>query len=104
MKTEILAWLINATVATSIAGIAILLLRKPLQRWLGAEIAYRLWIALPLATLAAFFSLPRAAPVATANAQQAVAAAPAVIVRVGSSLGSIDADRWLLAIWLIGAV
>jgi beta-lactamase regulating signal transducer with metallopeptidase domain len=103
MKTEILAWLINATVATSLAGIAILLLRKPLQRWLGAEIAYRLWVILPLAALAAFFSLPQAAPVANSGAQQASTAAPAVIVRVSSSLGSIDADRWLLAIWLIGA-
>jgi len=53
MTTELLAWLINATVAVSIAGVAIVLLRKPLQRGLGAEIAYRLWVALPLATVAA---------------------------------------------------
>jgi beta-lactamase regulating signal transducer with metallopeptidase domain len=102
MKTELLAWLINATVATSLASIAILLLRKPLQRWLGAEIAYRLWIVLPLATLAAYFSLPQMAP-AIAPTQAMSVSASSVVVRVTSSLGSVNADRWLLAIWLLGA-
>ncbi len=103
MKTELLAWLINATVATSLAGVAVLLLRMPLQRWLGAEIAYRLWIVLPLAALAACFSMPQPAPEATLAAPVTFAAAPAVVVRVTSSLRSMDADRWLLAIWMLGA-
>jgi beta-lactamase regulating signal transducer with metallopeptidase domain len=104
MRTELLAWLINATVATSIACVAILLLRKPMQRWLGAEIAYRLWIVLPLATLAAFFSLPHAAPVEGAAVRASVASTPAAVIeRVIASLRSVDADGWLLAIWLLGA-
>jgi len=104
MRTEILAWLINATVATSIATIAILILRKPLQRWLGAELAFRLWIVPPLATLAAFFSLPHAAPVHGAAAQAPVASTPAAVIeRVAIRLGSTDAEGWLLAIWLLGA-
>ncbi len=103
MKTELLAWLINATVATSLAALAVLLLRKPLQRWLGAEIAYRLWVVLPLAAFAACFSLPQPASEATLVAPVTFAAAPAVVVRVTSSLRTVDADRWLLAIWLLGA-
>ncbi|HTD28088.1 MAG TPA: M56 family metallopeptidase [Xanthomonadaceae bacterium] len=103
MKTELLAWLINATVATSIACAAVLLLRKPMRRWLGAEIAYRLWIVLPLAAFAAFLSLPRTTPVEGAELKVPVVSTPAtVIVRVTTSLGSVNADRWLLAIWLLG--
>jgi beta-lactamase regulating signal transducer with metallopeptidase domain len=101
--TQLLAWLINATVATSVATLAILLLRKPLQRWLGAQIAYRLWIALPLATIAACFSLPHADPAMVLPAQAAPATASAVVVQVTQTLRSVDADRWLLAVWLLGA-
>ena len=103
MKTELLAWLINATVATSLASIAVLLLRRILQRWLGAEIAYRLWIVLPLATLAACFSLPQAATPATVGVQTMPASLSTVAVRVNSAFVGLDADRWLLAIWLLGA-
>ena len=103
MKTELLAWLINATVATSLAGLAVLLLRKPLQRWLGAEIAYRLWVVLPLAAFAACFSLPQSTPNVALAAPVTFAAAPAMVVRVTSSLRTLDADRWLLAIWMVGA-
>ena len=102
MRTELLAWLINATVATSLVAGVILLLRKPLQRLLGAEIAYRLWMALPLATLAACFSLPHTATVASST-QAPLPSTPAVIISVTSSLRSVDADRWLIAIWLLGA-
>lgn len=105
MKTELLAWLINATVATSLASIAVLLMRKPLQRRLGAEIAYRLWIVMPLATLFAAFSLPRTVPVAAAAAQTAAAATatPSILVRVNAALAGSAADRWLIATWLLGA-
>jgi bla regulator protein BlaR1 len=103
MTTELLAWLINATVAISLAGIAILFLRKPLQRWLGAEIAYGLWIALPLATLAACFSLPQSEPILSSAMPMTIASAPAVVVQVVSGMRTLDADRWLLAIWLFGA-
>ncbi|MEO8743186.1 MAG: TonB family protein [Lysobacteraceae bacterium] len=103
MTTELLAWLINATVATSLAGVAVMLLRKPLQRLLGAEIAYRLWIVLPLATLAACFSLPHAAPVATTNASMTTAITPMIVMRASNAMTGLDADRWLLAVWLCGA-
>ena len=79
-----------------------------MQRWLGAEIAYRLWIALPLATVAACFSLPQSAPIASPGVpvtivSMTIASAPAMVARVASGMRAIDADRWLLAIWLLGA-
>ena len=103
MTTELLAWLINATVATSLAAVAVLLLRKPLQRLLGAEIAYRLWIVLPLATLAACFSLPHAAPVAATVTLATTTIAPIIVMRASAAMTGLDADRWLLALWLCGA-
>jgi len=103
VTTQLLAWLIDATFATSLATVAIVLLRRQLQRWLGAQIAYRLWIAVPLAAVAACFPLPQAGPAAQLAAQTATAAAPAVVVQVTQTLRSLDADRWLLAVWLLGA-
>ncbi|MDO4708653.1 MAG: TonB family protein [Pseudomonadota bacterium] len=46
---EVLAWLKYATFISSAATALILLLRKPLRRWLGAQAAYALWWLLPLA-------------------------------------------------------
>ena len=103
MTTELLAWLIDATLATSLAAIAVLLLRKPLQRVLGAEIAYRLWIVIPLATIGAGFSLPHTVPVAQGVAPVAMVSASPVVVRVISTVRSVASDRWLLAAWLFGA-
>ncbi len=103
MTTELLAWLIDATLATSLAALAVLLLRKPLQRFLGAEIAYRLWVVIPLAAIAAGFSLPQPAPsVQGATPVVAVSASP-VVVSVVSTVRSVASDRWLLVAWLLGA-
>ena len=103
MTTELLAWLIDATLATSLAAIAVLLLRKPLQLWLGAEIAYRMWIVIPLATIGAGFSLPQPTPAVQGMASVATVSASPIVVSVVSSVSSVASDRWLLAAWLIGA-
>jgi TonB family protein len=102
MKTELLAWLINATVATSLASIAVLLLRRILQRWLGAEIAYRLWMVVPLAAIVAVFSPPQLAPVPTAVVGTSFAVAPAIQVFTQRAWIASNADLWLLGAWAIG--
>lgn len=103
MSTELLAWLFAATAATTAATLAVLLLRRPLQRLLGAEIAYRLWLVVPLAALAAAFSLPRTVSMVTDAAAGKVPTAASVMVSVAAAVRGIAADRWLLAIWLLGA-
>jgi TonB family protein len=102
MKTELLAWLINATIATSLASIAVLLLRKLLQRWLGAEIAYRLWVVVPLAAIAAMFSPPQFAPTAMPIVGTHVSAIETTQVVVQSTWIASNADLWLLGAWAIG--
>jgi bla regulator protein BlaR1 len=102
MKTELLAWLINATIATSLASISVLLLRRILQRWLGAEIAYRLWMVVPLAAIVAVFSPPQFAPAPTAVVGTSFAVAPAIQVFTQRAWIASNADLWLLGAWAIG--
>ncbi|MBS0211675.1 MAG: hypothetical protein JSR26_00660 [Proteobacteria bacterium] len=106
MIAELLAWLIDATLATSLACIAIAVLRKPLRRMLGAEIACRIWVAVPLAALGACFTLPQRVVLnAAAQTPSLVGGAPlAWAVHIRSAVSRIAADRWLLVAWLMGAV
>jgi TonB family protein len=104
MTTELLAWLIDATVATTLAALAVLVLRKPLQRWLGAEIAYRLWVVIPLASIAACFTLPQPATVVQGTTPVVAASASPVMIRVVGTVRSVASDRWLLAAWSFGAI
>ena len=102
MKTELLAWLINATVATSMAALAVLLLRKTLQHWLGAEIAYRLWMVVPLAAIVAMFSPPQFATTPTPIVATGFAVAPAIQSFTQRAWIASNADLWLLGAWAIG--
>jgi len=104
MKTELLAWLINATVATSLASIAVLLLRRTLQRWLGAEIAYRLWMVVPLAAIVAVFSLPQFAAAPTPIIGASFSAAPVMLIVPRHEWIASNADLWLLGVWVIGLI
>ena len=64
-SADLYAWLIEATLATSAAVLAVLALRKPLRAVFGAGACYAAWTAVPVALLATL--LPAAvadAPVA----------------------------------------
>ncbi|PJK13005.1 hypothetical protein CO614_02890 [Lysobacteraceae bacterium NML120232] len=50
-RIELLAWLQYATVISSAAIVLILLLRKPVRRRFGTQVAYALWWWLPLSLL-----------------------------------------------------
>jgi len=39
MSTHFMQWLASASLATSLASIAVLLLRRPMRAWAGASIA-----------------------------------------------------------------
>src|SRR6185295_11830712 len=63
MTSEILAVLIKANLAASLAIIAVLVLRAPLRPLIGARLGYGLWLAVPLAAIA---SLLPARPISAA--------------------------------------
>ena len=102
MKTELLAWLINASGATSLAIVAVLGLRKRVQRWPGAEIAYRLWMVVPLAAIVALFSPPRLAPAPTSIAGTRFTSEAAIQVITQRAWIASNADLWLLGAWATG--
>ncbi|MGD8688885.1 MAG: M56 family metallopeptidase, partial [Gammaproteobacteria bacterium] len=50
-----LEWLANTALSLGLVLIVILLLRRTVGRWLGAETAYRLWLLVPLHLAVATF-------------------------------------------------
>lgn len=109
--TDLLRWGIEATLATSVAVLLVLLLRRPLRRTAGAQIAYLAWALVPLSLLAV--SLP--GPLRATLLSQAMVDAPrrlvaAVTVGAARPLGDPAAMQaidpaspfaWLLA-WALG--
>jgi beta-lactamase regulating signal transducer with metallopeptidase domain len=99
MATELLIILVHLNLAAAAATLAVLAAREPVRQRFGAEVAYRLWIGVPIASVAALFPPAQATrivppglgphfdPVWTAS--QALAHAPAQPV---------------LTLWLAGAV
>jgi beta-lactamase regulating signal transducer with metallopeptidase domain len=98
MATDVLAALIHFNLAAAAATLLVLALRGPARRHLGAEIAYSLWICVPIAAAAALF------PAAGATRIYPPGLAPHFdpIFMASQAL-----DQWpsrtLLAVWLFGA-
>jgi len=94
-------WL--AQLAFTMAGVAVLLLRKPCRRWLGAERAFQLWLLPPLAMLIS--QLPHApAPAAAAPTLVYAIATAGGALPVATAQAQAGISGWdlLLAIWLLG--
>jgi len=100
-QADLYRWLLESTCASSAAIVLVLLLRRPLRAAFGANVAYLLWLLLPLAVLAA--SLP--ARVVRVVAPEAVAAVGAGAVVGSAPLAPVAGSAaWLLVAWLAGAI
>ncbi|MBS0334959.1 MAG: hypothetical protein JSS35_19480 [Proteobacteria bacterium] len=55
MANEILIVLVHFNLAAAAATFAVLWARRPVRERFGAEVAYRLWIGVPIAAVAALF-------------------------------------------------
>lgn len=117
MSADILPIVLRATLAASVAIIAVLVLRHPLRAAFGAEVAYAAWLLVPAATIASFLPARRvivddaAASYARITPVEAVSAPPAaapaahdLIASSQSVLSSIEPTPLLLGIWLAGVV
>ena len=110
IATDLLAWLIESTAATTAALLLVLLLRAPVRMLFGARVVYALWALLPLSLLAV--SLP--APVRDALLPVSVLTAPYQIahaVTVGAAqpldaTGGRSATQWAwpLLLWFSGGL
>ena len=98
----LLRWMIDGTLAASIATAIVLALRIPLRRAFGPQVAYAAWALVPVALLVAM--LPR--PGAPALAPDLLAMHPGVLVAAageGAVAGAIfDIRHAVAAIWLLG--
>lgn len=106
MGSEILMILLEATVASSLAISLVLVMRRPLRRYVGAGIACSAWMAVPLAVVAVL--LPGAAATTPGQlplmgAWQA-AATGAVTATTTTGLGAAMPWLWLAGVLAFAAV
>jgi len=101
MTADVLAGLLRSGVATSVATILALLLRKPLRHWLGARAAYAIWALVPAAAIAALIPAPTSEAIlpVVSSAWIGVPRAMATLLVPASET---DASSMLLATWISG--
>lgn len=100
----LLRWLLRAELAGSAGVLAILLLRAPVRRMFGSEVAYRLWLLAPVAALGAIFPTPFAVIEGQPLPAYALAG-HGLSLRIGqaeAALGLAGQAGVLLLVWLAG--
>jgi len=102
MSADLLHVLGVATIASSIAMLLVLALRRPMRQRFGAQSAYAIWCVVPLVALVAL--LP--APVATAPLRAVQATVSQVLLpltgQVVQPSWRFDAMPWLASLWVLG--
>lgn len=100
MSAEPLRLLAQASVALALAIALVWLLRAPLRRHGGAQVAYALWLAVPCALAASLLPAPVRLE---ATPMQAVAVAASATPQAASTVRSVDLAAALLLAWGGGA-
>lgn len=111
IPADLLVWLVETTLVTSVALLLVLLLRAPLRATFGANVAYAAWLLLPLSILAV--SLP--APARDVLSPISTLVAPylstgGVTVHAAQPVGQPEVEAslpmwWLvMAVWAAGAI
>lgn len=103
MTSDLLRTLILATMASSVATLLALALRKPMRLRCGARAAYALWALVPMSALVVL--LP--APVASMSMQLVPTATTAVATSTPTLSLPVaipfDPSPWLAGLWLLGS-
>jgi bla regulator protein BlaR1 len=102
MTAELVDLLLETTLAISVAASAVLLLRRPFRRLIGARSAYALWLLLPAAGVAVL--LPARRVVLELPLDVPVPQATAATLAHAAVEAPFDAAPWLLALWIAGAL
>lgn len=101
MGAELAAFLVEATLAGSLALALVLVLRRPLRALLGASAAYALWLCVPVALLAVLLPRGMEVPLALPVSWQV---APAVVMAMRPEQPDWHWRELLLLLWLSGAL
>jgi len=103
MSADLLHVLGMATIASSLAVLFVLALRKPMRQRFGARSAYAMWCTVPLVVLVALLPAP-VAPVPLPPVQATVSQ---ILLPLNSAAVQpawrFDAMPWLALLWLVGA-
>ena len=100
----LLRWLVDGTLAVTLAAALVMVLRVPLRHVFGARVAYAAWALVPLALAVAVFPRPGAGQVL---APGLLALHPGVLVVADPTPAVGPAVDWPLLLagaWLLGAV
>ncbi|MDQ3510196.1 MAG: M56 family metallopeptidase, partial [Pseudomonadota bacterium] len=98
---DLVATLLETTIAGSAAVLLALALRRPLRRAFGSTIAYALWLLVPAAIIAVMLpatQVPAVAEVLVGQGAQVLASTP---VRADAAVAYAP---WLAALWMLGVV
>lgn len=104
MNSEWLLTCLQVVAATSLAVIAVGLLRKPLRRMAGAKIGYRCWLIVPLATFAALIPAPPTLPAVHHAVRSGLSVAPRVLMTTPAIDAPALHQSAVLLLWLAGAI
>ena len=99
MSPELIDWLLLASLQLAVVIALILLLRRPVARYLGAGFAYALWALPPLVLLTGLLPRPETA-VYPAPQWLAVPQMEVLVVTAGQATASgLSATTWMLVAW-----
>lgn len=101
MAGDLMAWLLEATLAGSAAILAVLLLRRWLLAAFGASAAYAAWLLVPAALLAILLPATTAPP---SPAGRDVVAEAMVGLPATAVAQAFDPAPWLIVAWMSGLV
>ncbi|CAN5305566.1 M56 family metallopeptidase [soil metagenome] len=110
MAAEIILLLLKVNLAIAGAVVLVLMLRAPVRRLFGAQAAYHLWLAVPIAAAAVLIparqvtiALTQAEALPGAAVDQALSApAPNVAPALAPLASAIDLPALLLTVWTVG--
>lgn len=100
MASELIPLVLRAALFASLTILVLLLLRRPLRRWVGASLAYQAWLLVPLVVLA---SLLPARPAAQLLSVQVLRPVQALAIQATPSASPRELDYLLLA-WACGTL
>ncbi|MDB5452800.1 MAG: peptidase BlaR1, partial [Caulobacteraceae bacterium] len=100
---DVLDALLRVNLAAGLAILAVMLARRPARTWFGPQVAYGLWLIVPVAIAAVL--LPARREVLTYWVQaQATTPNAALPVAMAADVPSSDPRPWLIALWVLGIV
>ncbi len=103
MIADLLTLLLHATLASSIAIVLVLVLRKPLRHRFGAHVAYSLWALVPVAIAVSLIPAPVASEIAAPISPLLAPVVAPISLPISETVApSIDVETWLISAWLVG--